>query len=98
MDETADLVVTIQVGHERIACAKRISGQFYLAYEPVKFCDDVMVAIATGSRLMNEVRIVAKRRKHYADLLAKELSTLLVESMAKKDTFNGYPIEDDHDR
>lgn len=63
------------------------------AFEPLKTTDDPWMAMATGDKLENHdsVRRVIKLREKAAEILAKELTHILLSEMRKRDTSNGYP-------
>jgi len=67
---------------------------FERTFAPLKTCDDSICAMATGDLIAGsrEVAFVMKTRKDAADILAKELSLIIVEAMKQNDTHNGYGI------
>lgn len=64
------------------------------AFEPLKTCDDALVAMATGDILESEeLNIVMKTREDAAEILARELAAMIVSAMKRNDTHNGYRKE-----
>ncbi len=63
---------------------------FSTAYKPLRTTDSCACAIMTGDLLQQEdIAPIRKLRKDAADMLARELSQLIVASMEKDDTHNG---------
>ena len=76
------------------ACIE-IPEMFRECFEPLKTCDDPIVAYATGDTFSYDViQNVMKTREDAAEILAKELSIMIVNEMKKHDTHNGYSKED----
>ena len=61
-------------------------------FEPLKTTDDSLLSLCTGDVLVSsdKAKIVLKTRENAAELLAKELSEMIVNAMKSKDTHNGY--------
>lgn len=76
------------------ACIE-VPEMFRQCFEPMKTCDEPMVAMATGDMLAGceKQRVVMKTREDAAEVLAKELAHLIVSEMQKHDTHNGYEKE-----
>ena len=66
---------------------------FRECFAPMRVCDDALLAVATGDVMQKEAEIIMKTREDAADILAKELSRLIVDAMRKNDTYNGYKEE-----
>jgi len=66
------------------------------AFEPLKTCDDSMIAFATGDTIAGSAHAVRKveLRKDDADILSKEIAKALVSYVQKDDTHNGYKNDD----
>ena len=60
-------------------------------FEPLKTCDDGLVALVLGESLKKEETAVIKTREDAAEILAKELTHIILNQMKKNDTHNGYP-------
>jgi len=65
-------------------------------FEPLKTCDDPLIAWMSGDVMKHgvEAKIVMKTREDAAEILAKELADFIVTAMKKDDTHNGYRKED----
>ena len=68
---------------------------FRQTFAPMKTCDELLVAMATGDMIAesSECRIVMETRKDAAEILAKELARMIVGEMKKGDTHNGYNLD-----
>ena len=63
---------------------------FSTVYKPLRTTDDCACAIMTGDLLQQEEIVpIKKLRKDAADILAMELSSIIIASMEKDDTYNG---------
>jgi len=60
-------------------------------FEPMKTCDDRVLAAITGEICKEEARVVIKARVDAAKILAGELTEMIMHEMKKNDTHNGYP-------
>lgn len=71
----------------------QIPDLYYQAFEPLKTCDDSIIAYATGENLAGseEVHRVMKIREDAAEILAGEITRMILAEMKKHDTNNGYP-------
>ena len=75
------------------ACIE-VPEMFRKCFEPMKTCDDPIVAYATGDTFKDEtIKIVMKTRDDAAEILAKELANMIIDEMKKNDTHNGYANE-----
>lgn len=79
----------------RLSAATDIAGPFYEAFDPVDVCSRPEVAMLMrmgGSNAHTEetVRVVRKRREHYAAILAKAITEQIVKQMGARDTRDGY--------
>lgn len=61
-------------------------------FEPLKTNDEPWACVADGGMMAHSgsVNIVMKTREDAADVIAKELAKMIVSSMKKNDTHNGY--------
>ena len=59
-------------------------------FEPMKSCDEPLVALITGDILNEKTKVVIKTRKDAAKILAEQLTEMIVAEMKKHDTHNGY--------
>ena len=97
-----DLRLTVEIGEhrERYSVGQIIDwkGIYHEAWEPLHAVDDEVLACFNPSILIeamsdsSEARIVMKKRKNAAKELAEGIAKMLLESMAEKDTINGYPV------
>jgi len=62
-------------------------------FAPIDVCDEPYVRAITGSVSNDEAKIIMKTREDAAEIIAKELTKLIVDAMKSKDTTNGYPNE-----
>ena len=88
-----DLNVRVTGRHGEWFAVKAISEELVeRTFAPLKTCDDPVVAMATGDTMAGSeaVDIVMRTRKDAADILARELSLVIVSAMKKDDTHNGY--------
>ena len=59
-------------------------------FEPLKTCDEPMAAVITGDVMEQTAMVVIKARKDAAEVLARELTAVIVAAMERDDTHNGY--------
>lgn len=76
--------------------ARTVPELFERYFKPLKTCDDPFVAIARdeypyGGQKATRVRV---GRRDLANILAEEISNIIVEQMKKNDTHNGYKIDE----
>ena len=69
---------------------REIPEMFERCFAPLKTCDEPIIAYATGDVMEREAKIIMKTREDAAEVLAKEISEMLVMEMKKNDTHNGY--------
>jgi len=64
------------------------------AFTPLKTCDDPLLAYATGEVIDGSVQVerVLKTRKDAAEILARELTEIIIAAMESNDTQNGYKL------
>jgi len=84
------ITVSVYGRYARVSASMEIPELIQREFAPCKSCDDPLVAMATGEVSNEVVQIVMKTRKDAADILAKELSEMIVNEMKKHDTHNGY--------
>ncbi len=95
----AKLIVTIEYspGDAYTVC-KNIDEPFYCEQiSPVDVCEEPIGALFGGVMSAEFITIV-KKRKGFAKTLAFEITEMITESLGKKDTFNGCPIETERDK
>lgn len=91
---TVRVDVSNQFGHW--AAASEIDDLMAMAFEPLKRCDDALMAMVTGAVFSEAAaQKVVKLREDAADRIAKQLARMIVESMGANDTLNGYPVRID---
>lgn len=59
-------------------------------FAPLKTSDDRLLGALAHEDTEADARIIIKTRKDAAEIIAKELSILIVNEMKKNDTHNGY--------
>ena len=64
-------------------------------FEPLKTCDLPFVANLLGEMTCEEGEAIIAVREDAAEILAKEISRMIVSEMSKNDTHNGYKVEND---
>lgn len=82
-----------------VATSRTLAGPFVECFDPVDVCSDAGTAMlmrlgGKNAHTEDTVRIVRKRREHYAKLLADSIAKELVEFMERNDTRNGYRRDD----
>ena len=95
-----ELKVLVDGIHWSGGASVEIPEIFRKTFEPLKLCDDPMIAYITGDIVNNSMpaKTIMKTRDDAAQILAKELTRLIVAEMQKNDTQNGYTIVgDSHD-
>lgn len=90
-----DIRLTVQVDgmYFNGGASIKIDEQLYYdVFEPVKTCDDMMLAVVTGDSLIGSKPVERKLvlRKHAAKDISEAITKLLIMEMSKKDTHNGY--------
>ena len=60
-------------------------------FTPIDVCTDALTAMAVGGVTEVVARKVMIVRKDAAEILAKQLTELILSEMRKQDTANGYP-------
>lgn len=85
------LIVNVDGIHFNGEAAVDIPELLVEQFKPCKFCDDPIIAMATGDIMEHELIKVMKIRDDTANILAKHLSKMIFAQMRKHDTFNGYP-------
>ena len=75
------------------AAAMEIPELYREEFEPLRTCDDPVIAMTLGEAMDAKARKVIKARKDAADILARELAKMIVEAMERNDTHNGYRKE-----
>lgn len=65
----------------------------YQCFVPLRECTEVYLAEATAEVTQAEAKIIRVIRKDAADILARQLSELIVAAMEKDDTLNGYKVK-----
>jgi len=101
MRDQATLTVYVrdEYNGEVVGASRLIAGPFMECFDPVDVCTSPTTALTmrlAGKNAHTEesVRIVRKRRAHYAKLLAEEIAKEIVDFMESKDTRNGYRKDD----
>jgi len=95
MNRMASIQVSFRIpfsGLPQVDVAKEIDGPFLLQFEPIRFESSAMMAALNRGTTSKMIPVVAKRRKRYADILARELSNEIVKHMERLDTLDGYRI------
>ena len=90
------LTVYLDDGHKTSSAAITISDLYEEAFEPIHINEHpLMCLLEPGSMTMSSQAFTVKRklRKDAAEVLAKELSRVLLQQMAQYDTHNGYKKE-----
>ena len=74
--------------------AKNIPELQTMVFSPLRTCDDPLLAYATGEAISGSetVEKVIKTRKDAAEILARELTEIIVSAMEANDTQNGYKL------
>jgi len=85
-----NLSVRVDGMYSNFGAGIEIPELYTRCFEPLKTCDDVMVAMATGDVMEDAARVIMKTREDAAEILSKELTKLIVSVMKKNDTHNGY--------
>lgn len=67
---------------------------FRECFEPVKTCDEPLVAYAVGEMANDspEAKRILKTRADAAKILAENLTQMILSEMKKSDTHNGYKL------
>ena len=84
------LRVDVEGEYGHWAAAMDIPELYRREFKPLRICNDPMIAMATGEISKEAGKIVMKARKDAAEILAKELSDMIVSAMEQNDTYNGY--------
>lgn len=73
----------------------RVPDPMIMAFEPLKSCDDTIMAMATGDILAasEELKTKLTIRKDAAEYLATTITKYLLGEMSKNDTHNGYSVK-----
>jgi len=92
-----DIEITVRVNGRYISVGAgiKVPELYESCFEPMRVCDEPLMALVTGDILHDKAEIVMKTREDAAEILAKELSSFLVDAMKKNDTYNGYKEEVD---
>lgn len=90
------LHVTVDGMHYRGSFGTTVPELLEEAWRPKDKCDDPVIRYCAGpgSASEDEMIIVMKMREDAAEVLAKQITALIVESMRQKDTTNGYPSQE----
>jgi hypothetical protein len=85
-----DINVNVRInGHYfSVAAGVKIPEQYEKCFQPLKTCDEPLMAMVTGEKLSGVE--VMRTREDAADVISKELAKILVDEMKKHDTHNGY--------
>ena len=93
------LSVFIKVGldgmYHNYAAGKDITElQQYELFEPLRTTDDPLMAMVTGEMLEGSpvAEKVLRTRKDAAEILARELTEIIIDAMKANDTHNGYKV------
>lgn len=65
-------------------------------FEPLKTCDEPLLCLGTGELIPESVAIktILAVRQDAAEILAKELTQMILSCMQKDDTVNGYRLQE----
>ena len=91
------LTVHVNEGSFSAGAGVKIPRVFVEAFEPMKTCDDPIIAYCTGDVLAGSSGVMAsmKIREDAAESLAKALTREILSVMNKQDTHNGYALQKD---
>jgi len=89
-----EIMVSVQGYHGEYRAGKIIPELEQVEFRNHDVCDDFYLRLANPSGCVSEVEYekIMVVRKDAADILARELSELIVKSMSDGDTRNGYKI------
>lgn len=90
--DKATLKIVLEGEYGSWYSAMNIPDLYLRAFEPLKTCDNPIIAWITGETLYVEGRIVLKMRKDADDILARELTSVILSAMGRDDTHNGYKV------
>ncbi len=66
---------------------------FTKCFEPTRSGDVPLISALAEEVTIHEAKIIMKTREDAAEVLAKQLSKMIVSEMKKNDTHNGYESE-----
>ena len=85
-----ELSVRVNGRFHTYTAARKIDELQRECFAPLKTCDDRLIGALAGDVSEEQARIVVKTRKDAAEILAKELSEMIITAMKNEDTHNGY--------
>jgi hypothetical protein len=91
-----ELRVYISGQFESWGAAVKVPELYRETFDPLKTCDDPILACATGEFMENSdvLKLYRRAREDAAKILADELTKLIVSAMRKDDTHNGYKVNE----
>ncbi len=84
-----DIMVRVNGRHWDGYAGKEIPELYQECFEPIRTSDESML-MPFGEISHQEARRVLKVRRDAAEILAKELTEMILSEMGKNDTYNGY--------
>ncbi len=87
-----DINISLNGRYGNFVAGMKIPELYYQCFESFASGDVPMISAINKEASNAEVGIKMELRKDAADIIAKEISRFLVDSMKSNDTHNGYPI------
>lgn len=75
----------------------KVADIFQECFEPLREGDGSLFSAMAGDVSCEQARIVVKMREDAAEALAAALTKVILAAMKEKDTYNGYPKEEEEE-